>query len=179
MGTSTPTSAKASCGIRRRWRFRTYLEDDGEIFGGLGGIDGNTDEGRSLIADLNAKLGTAQSVRLFGARSAAAFWDIINRGDWDDILEDAIAERHFLTKEHLMGRVFARGERTARTFDEGNRPSVAAIVDLKAAIRQRLVGGGHLIIPDGTRPARSKVRQRTFRYYRPPILPAVTPAICI
>ena len=131
-------------------RIQDYLEDDGEILGGTGGIDGNTDEDRSIISELDAKLASAQSVRFFGARSAAAFSHLINRPDWRNVVAEAAAERRFLTREYVTGLVLARGERTLSIFDEGNQPSVAAIVQLKGAIRNRLVSAGRIVVPDGT-----------------------------
>ena len=127
-----------------------YLEDDGELLGGIGGIEGNTDEERSIISELDSKLSSTESVRFFGARSAAAFSHLINRDGWQNVLADAATEMRFLTKEYVTGLVLAHGERTVHTFDEGNEPSVSAIIDLKGAIRHRLVGAGRIIIPDGT-----------------------------
>jgi hypothetical protein len=127
-----------------------YLEDDGDMLGGVGGIDGNTAEDRTIISELDFKLKSAESVRFFGARSAAAFSYLLNRDGWDSVLADARAEGRFLTREYVTGLVLARGERTLHTFDEGNRPSLSAIVDLKSAVRARLVGAGRIIVPDGT-----------------------------
>lgn len=127
-----------------------YLEDDGEILAGTGGIDGNTDETRSIISELDAKLTSAESIRFFGARSAAAFSHLIDRADWRSVIAEAATERRFLTREYVTGLVLARGERTLSIFDEGNQPSVSAFVELKGSIRNRLVSAGRLVVPHGT-----------------------------
>ena len=126
-----------------------YLEDDGEILGGLGGIDGNTDENRSIVSDLGEKLKKPHTVRLFGARSAAACVQVSDHQDWRTAIWENFYRR-YLTREQILGLVLARGERILRVFDEGNQPSVSAIVDLKGAVRDRLASAGRIIIPEGT-----------------------------
>jgi len=119
------------------WRIQEYLADDGDILADIGGIAQNTDIERTLLTDLQARLEKPHNVRLFGARSAAAFAHVLNRDDWAKAIDYLRDVRYFMP-QRLMGQVLAMGERTQRIFDEGNKKSVAGINSLKAAIRERL-----------------------------------------
>jgi hypothetical protein len=92
---------------------------------------------RTLLTDLQTNLEKPHNVRLFGARSAAAFAHVLNRDDWAKAIDYLRDVRYFMP-QRLMGEVLAMGERTQRSFDEGNKKSVAGINSLKAAIRERL-----------------------------------------
>jgi len=128
-------------------RIQDFLEDDGETLGDIGGIVGNTDDSRSILSDLEQTLSKPHTMRLFGARSAAAFSSLVNREE----LERAVAELwdvRYVTPRRLFEHVLAAGERTQHVFDEGNRPSVSAIVGLRASIRQRLATRGRIVLTD-------------------------------
>jgi len=125
-----------------------FLEDDGETLGDIGGIPGNMDESRSILSDLEETLSKPHTMRLFGARSAAAFASLLNRAE----LERALAELwevRYVTPQRLFAHILAAGERTQHVFDEGNRPTVTAIAELRDAIRQRLASGGRIVLTDG------------------------------
>jgi hypothetical protein len=140
-------------------RIQRFLEDDGDSVGGIGGIDGNFDDDRSVLGEIDGQLKKAHSVRLFGARSAAAFSYLVDPGERAKALTSLRGGREFLTPEVINSRVFAFGERIQRVFDEGNQPSVLAIGYLKTAIRNRLHTGGRIVltndVPAGVLEARS------------------------
>jgi hypothetical protein len=128
-------------------RIQDFLEDDGEILGDIGGVPGNTDESRSILSELEQTLSKPHTMRLFGARSAAAFVSLLSR----DELEPAIAELwdvRYVTPGRLFAHVLASADRMQHVFDEGNRPSVWAIVDLRDRIRQRLAARGQIVLTD-------------------------------
>ena len=139
-------------------RIQDFLEDDGDTLGDIGGIPGNTDESRSILSDLERTLSKPHTMRLFGARSAAAFANLLNRTE----LERALAELwdvRYVTPQRLFAHLLEAGERTQHVFDEGNRPSVTAIAELRDAIRQRLASRRRIVltedIPDGAIQLRS------------------------
>jgi hypothetical protein len=130
-------------------RIQDFLEDDGEMLGDVGGIPGNMDESRSILSNLEETLSKPHTMRLFGVRIAAAFSNLLNRAE----LEQALAELwdvRYVTPRRLFAHLLAAGERTQHVFDEGNRPSVAAITGLMDSIRQRLATRGRIILTDDT-----------------------------
>ena len=128
-------------------RIQDFLDDDGDTLGG-GRISGNTDESQSILADLEQSLTKSHTMRLFGARSAAAFSSLLNRADWVQAFEE-LWDMRYVAPARLSAHLLAAGERTQHVFDEGNRPSVTAITELRDAIRKRLASSHQIILTDG------------------------------
>jgi len=119
-----------------------FLSEDPPVLGDL-----HLDERSSVLSDVQESLKEPHTVRLFGARSAAAFSVLSDRA----LLDEVIAELHparYYTTGTIYARLLARGELTQRVFDEGNRPSVMAIDGLKGSIRVRLSEYSGILIPD-------------------------------
>lgn len=131
-------------------RIDDYLGDDGmEILQDADGIVRNVERTPSILPTLETTLGSPHNVRLFGARSAAAFAHILDRQLWIDYIAAVTKDMRYVSSKQILGGVLAVGERTQRVFDEGNRTSVEAIVDLKDAVRVQLANSGQLILPAG------------------------------
>jgi hypothetical protein len=130
-------------------RIQEFLEDDGMMLGDPGGIKGNMDPDRSVLTELERTLKKPHNVRLFGARSAAAFPELLDREAWTQAFEE-LHDMRYVTPRQMFGHLLAYGERTQRVFDEGNRVSVRAISDLKDSIRERLNYGDHFPLLAGT-----------------------------
>jgi hypothetical protein len=127
-------------------QIQRFLEDDGLTLGGLGGIEGNVDESRSVPTDISDALKSAHTVRLFGARSASAFSVLVDHGQWQAAL-DELWEMRYLSKERVVAHLLAAAERIQRVFDEGNQPSVLAISRLKESVRIKLASSGLIVMP--------------------------------
>jgi hypothetical protein len=128
-------------------RIQGFLEDDGESLGDIGGIPGNTDESRSLLSELDSELSALHTMRIFGARSAAAFSNVLDDAAAKQAV-DALWEVRYFEPQTLLAHVLAAGESTQHVFDEGNRPSVRAIAKLRAAIRERLASRRRIVLTD-------------------------------
>jgi hypothetical protein len=55
----------------------------------------------------------------------------------------------YVTPQRLFVHILTAGERTQHVFDEGNRPSVTAIAELRSAIRRRLATRRQIVLTDG------------------------------
>lgn len=131
-------------------RIDDFLVNDGfDLLGEPDGLGQRDDSGgrQSAFPGLETTLGSAHNVRLFGARSAAAFAHVLDRELWIDYLAAVMTDMRYVSPRQLLAGILAVGERTQRVFDEGNRTSITAIVDLKDAVRERLVTDGHIILP--------------------------------
>jgi hypothetical protein len=137
-------------------RVGEFLANDGldllETPDGLGPRDRIASR-QSALAALETALGSVHNVRLFGARSGAAFAHVLDRQVWIDHLTAVMADMRYISPQQLLGGVLAIGERIQRVFDEGNRTSIDAIADLKDLVRERLVNDGHIVLPADGAPA--------------------------
>lgn len=130
-------------------RIQDFLEDHGVMLGGVGGIDGNADEDRTILTDLEGTLGNPHNIRLFGARSAAAFAHLLDPDGRARAIE-LLLDMRYVNRRLVDGLLLAAGEHIQRVFDEGNRKTVAAIVELQQAVRARLAAQSRLLVPEGT-----------------------------
>jgi hypothetical protein len=81
----------------------------------------------SLFDTLKKKLRKPHTVRLFGARSAAAFVELLDPAERADVLRDIDADQRYLFWQDLDATVFLRHRSTRQVFDEGDRVTVEAI----------------------------------------------------
>jgi hypothetical protein len=129
-----------------------FLEDDGVVLGPIGGVEGNYDSARSIVTDLATSLKSPESVRFFGARSAAAFVSLVDPSERSTAIAESSADGRFFDGDRIVSNILARNEQTERVFDDGNQPSVLAIVDLKNSVRRRLAATGLVVLPDDLSP---------------------------
>jgi hypothetical protein len=130
-------------------RLQDFLVDDGVMLGGVGGIDGNAEEDRTILTDLEGTLGNAHNIRLFGARSAAAFAHLLDPDGRARAIE-LLLDVRYVNRQLVDRLLLAAGDHIQRVFDEGNRKSVAAIAELQQAVRARLAVRRRLFLPEGT-----------------------------
>jgi hypothetical protein len=81
----------------------------------------------SLFDTLKKKLRKPHTVRLFGARSAAAFVELLDPAERADVLRDIDADQRYFFWQDLDATVFLRHRSTRQVFDEGDRVTVEAI----------------------------------------------------
>lgn len=129
-------------------RIELFLEEDGGLILGEDiRSKPNSAEGQSLESTVSQMLEKPHSLRLFGARSPAAFAVLLDRDEWERALED-LWDMRYVTPQQIIAHLLRAGDRTQHVFDEGNRPSVRAIARLRDAVRQKLSTSGLIALPD-------------------------------
>jgi hypothetical protein len=142
------------------WRIQRMLFP-GDPFG-LGevyGVSTDRQEDDSLFRALRAKLQKPHSVRLYGARSAAAFAELMDPDERARAVDELIDRRYFGFGD-VEASILAKHRSTHHVFDEGNRPSVDAIDALREAADDALTRRDRwlLVLP----PSGQVVEQSSF-----------------
>lgn len=81
----------------------------------------------SLFDVLKKKLRKPHAVRIFGARSAAAFAELLDPAERARVLRGIEADQRYFFWQDLDATVFLRYRSTRQVFDEGERTTVDAI----------------------------------------------------
>lgn len=113
---------------------QVLLEEDG-VF--IAPREGAELEGASILSDLEAKLGNTHNARMFSVRSAAAFHELLDPSARSDAFA-RLYDTRYMSPRRFRAELLAESEQIQRVFDDGNRPSVTAINDLKDILRQGL-----------------------------------------
>jgi len=132
-------------------RIDSFLRGDDFWLDDAGDLTRDGDNQTSLLPVLTDSLKAPHTARLFGARSAAAYWQLLDH----DTRERALAELwevRYITPARLAGHVLAIAERAQRVYDEGNQPSVLALADVSTAVRQRLAARELIVLPNDIPP---------------------------
>jgi hypothetical protein len=90
----------------------------------------------SLFEVLKKKLQKAHSVRLFGARSAAAFVELLDPAEHEAALNEMRRDGRFMFRQDVAAAVYLKHRATRHVFDEGNRVTVEAINVLRASANE-------------------------------------------
>lgn len=123
----------------QRMLFPEPLFDLSEVYG----IDTARHDDDGLFRELRKKLQKPHSVLLFGARSTAAFAELMDPEERSKVLKNRAETGDWLVRNPDID-VFLKHRGTSHVFDEGNRPTVDAIRFLRdsadrAAQRQERV----------------------------------------
>jgi hypothetical protein len=85
----------------------------------------------SLFDVLKKKLQKTHSVRLFGARSAAAFAELLDPAERETAFREISEEQRYMFWQDVDASVYLKHRATRHVFDEGNRVTVDAIDALR------------------------------------------------
>lgn len=107
----------------QRMLFPEPLFDLSEVYG----VSSAYDVDDSLFDTLRKKLRKPHSVRLFGARSAAAFAELLDPAERASVVRDIEDDQRYFFRQDLDATVFLRHQSTRQVFDEGDRVTVDAI----------------------------------------------------
>ncbi|MEW6320897.1 MAG: hypothetical protein AB1635_07400 [Acidobacteriota bacterium] len=91
------------------------------------GVSSSYEVDVSLFAVLRKKLQKTHSVRLFGARSAAAFVELLDPAERKTVLREISQDQRFMFWQDIDASVYLKHRATRHVFDEGNRVTVDAI----------------------------------------------------
>ena len=121
------------------WRIQKMLFPESpfqldEIYGVSSAHQGDD----SLFKALRQKLQKPHNVRLYGARSAAAFAELLDPNERMRAIDELINKRYVWLGE-VDASVLTKHRMTKHVFDEGNRASVDAIEMLRTAADSALV----------------------------------------
>jgi hypothetical protein len=90
----------------------------------------------SVFEALRKKLAKPHTVRLFGARSAATFAELLDPAERETVVRSVEQEQRFVLGQDLDATIFVRHRLTRHVFDEGNRMTVNAIEFLRESANQ-------------------------------------------
>jgi hypothetical protein len=107
--------------------FHEPLFDMSEVYG----VSSAYDVDDSLFDVLKKKLRKSHSVRVFGARSAAAFAELLDPAERVRVLRGIEADQRYFFWQDIDATVFLRYRSTRQVFDEGERVTVDAIEFLR------------------------------------------------
>ena len=91
------------------------------------GVSSVYDVDESLFDVLKKKLQKPHAIRVFGARSAAAFAELLDPAERMRVLHDIAADQRYFFWQDVDATVFLRHRSVPQMFDEGERTSVEAI----------------------------------------------------
>lgn len=120
------------------WRIQRMLYGDDPLtleVNQIYGISSANEYDDSLFQSLRTQLQKQHNIRLFGARSAAAFVELADPEERVRAIEQLWDRRYFMPFDVDL-TILARTDSTHHVFDEGNRPSVEAIGTLRTAARK-------------------------------------------
>ncbi len=107
----------------QRMLFPQPLFDLAEVYG----VSSAYDVDNSLFDTLKKKLRKPHSVRLFGARSAAAFAELLDPAERAAVVRGIEADQRYFFWQDLDATVFLKHRSMRQVFDEGDRVTVDAI----------------------------------------------------
>jgi hypothetical protein len=107
----------------QRMLFPEPLFDLSEVYG----VSSAYDVDDSLFDTLKKKVRKSHSVRLFGARSAAAFAELLDPAERSSVVRGMEQDQRYFFWQDLDAAVFLRHRLTRQVFDEGDRLTVDAI----------------------------------------------------
>ncbi len=107
----------------QRMLFPEPLLDLSEAYG----VSSAYEVDNSLFDVLKMKLQKSHSVRLFGARSAAAFAELLDPAERQNVLREIEQDRRYIFWQDVDASVYLKHRSTRQVFDEGNRVTVDAI----------------------------------------------------
>jgi hypothetical protein len=107
----------------QRMLFPEPLFDLAEVYG----VSSAYDVDDSLFDTLRRKLRKPHSVRLYGARSAAAFAELLDPAERTTVVREIEHDQRYFFWQDIDATVFLRHRSTRQVFDEGDRVTVDAI----------------------------------------------------